>query len=89
MGIGHLQKDLKSWKTWIQFGFFLKKKKTIYLVNFPAYGIFVPRPGIEPGPSAVTAWSPNHWIARNFPIWLFLMRLLWEITAVPLLNGQT
>ena len=24
-------------------------------------------PGIEPGPSAVKVWSPNHWTAREFP----------------------
>ena len=29
--------------------------------------ILVPRPGIEPGPLAVDAWSPNHWVAREFP----------------------
>ncbi|XP_073653948.1 protein yippee-like 2 isoform X1 [Tursiops truncatus] len=28
--------------------------------------IFVPRSGIEPRPSAVKAWSPNHWTAREF-----------------------
>ena len=27
--------------------------------------ILVPQPGIEPGPSAVKVWSPNHWTARN------------------------
>ena len=27
----------------------------------------VPQPGIEPGPPAVVAWSPNHWTARKFP----------------------
>ena len=32
-----------------------------------AYGILVPRPGIEPGSSAVKARSPNHWTAREFP----------------------
>ena len=32
-----------------------------------AYGILVPRPGIEPRPSAVRARSPNHWTAREFP----------------------
>ena len=32
-----------------------------------ACGILVPRPGIEPGPSAVKARSPNHWTAREFP----------------------
>ena len=32
-----------------------------------ACGILVLLPGIEPGPSAVKAWSPNHWTAREFP----------------------
>ena len=32
-----------------------------------AFGILVPRPGIEPTPSAVKALSPNHWTAREFP----------------------
>ena len=29
--------------------------------------ILVPRPGIEPAPSTVKAWSPDHWTAREFP----------------------
>ena len=32
--------------------------------------ILVPQPGIEPGPSAMKAWSPNHWTSREFPLWL-------------------
>ena len=32
-----------------------------------ACGILLPRPGIEPVPSAMKAWSPNHWMAREFP----------------------
>ena len=32
-----------------------------------ACGILVPRPGIEPRPSAVKAHSINHWTAREFP----------------------
>ena len=32
-----------------------------------ACGILVPRSGIEPRPSTVRAWSPNHWTAREFP----------------------
>ena len=32
-----------------------------------ACGILVPRPGIEPRPSAVKARSPNHWNTREFP----------------------
>ena len=35
-----------------------------------ACGILVPRPGIEPGPSAVKTWSPNHWTTREFPLFL-------------------
>ena len=30
-------------------------------------GILVPRPGIEPVPPAVEAWSPNPWTAREAP----------------------
>ena len=30
-----------------------------------AYRILVPRPGIEPVPPTVEAWSPNHWTARE------------------------
>ena len=33
--------------------------------------ILVPQPGIEPGPSAVEAWSPTHWSAREFPYCVF------------------
>ena len=32
----------------------------IYLGHHTACGILVPRPGIEPRPSAVKVWSPNH-----------------------------
>ena len=31
-------------------------------------GILIPRPGIEPVPPAVEMWSPNHWTAREFPL---------------------
>ena len=30
--------------------------------------ILVPRPGIELGPSAMKACSPNHWTSREFPV---------------------
>ena len=33
---------------------------------FGGGGILVPQPGIEPGPPAVEAQSPNHWTAREF-----------------------
>ena len=32
-----------------------------------ACGILVPQLDIEPVPSAVKVWSPNHWTAREFP----------------------
>ena len=31
----------------------------------------VPRPGIEPGPPAVEAWSLNHWTSREVPAGFF------------------
>ena len=36
-----------------------------------ACGVLVPRPGIEPAPSAVKVWRPNHWTGREFPVCLF------------------
>lgn len=31
------------------------------------YGVSVPRPGVEPRPSAVKVCSPHHWTVREFP----------------------
>ena len=48
---------------------------TIYYYYFwplLACGISAPRPGIEPGPSAVKAPSPNHWTARECLLWIML-----------------
>ena len=41
-----------------------------------ACGILVPQPGIEPGPLALRAQSPNHWTAREFPDTVFLIPTL-------------
>ena len=51
-----------------------------------ACGILVPLSGIEPGPSAVRAQSPNHWTAREFPIALvfFLKKVPLYGSAFPL-----
>ena len=38
-----------------------------FLATLVACGILLPQPGIESGPSAVKAWSPNHWTTREFP----------------------
>ena len=35
-----------------------------------------PRPGIEPGPFAVEAWSPNHWTTREFPLITFIITVM-------------
>ena len=52
----------------------------IFLFSFglrhAAFGILVPGPGIKPVLSAVKAWIPNHWTARELPpyrIWVGLM----------------
>ena len=37
----------------------------LFWPSHAAYGILVPQPGIEPGPSAVRAWSPNHWNSQQ------------------------
>ena len=42
-------------------------KNFIFWPCHTAGGILVPWPGIESGHSAVKAWSPNHWTAREFP----------------------
>ena len=33
-----------------------------------ARGILVPRPGIEPVPPALEAWSLKHWASREAPV---------------------
>ena len=38
-----------------------------FLLHLVSYGIFVPRPGIEPVPPAEGMQSLNHWTAREVP----------------------
>ena len=38
-----------------------------------AFRIFIPRPGIEPAPPAVEAWSLNHWATREVPPFFLLL----------------
>ena len=42
-------------------------KKNFVGAHCTACGILAPQPGIEPGPLAVRARSPNHWTTREFP----------------------
>ena len=76
-------------KLWSQGCFILR---SVLFLGRAACGILVPQPGIEPGPSAVKAPSPNHWTAREFPprvvlktelirvytrrMWMYLMPLI-------------
>jgi len=51
--------------------YILSFKLLLLFINFSrvetvACGILVPQLGIEPGPSAVRAKTPNHWTAREF-----------------------
>ena len=39
---------------------------SFFLPWYVAYEILVPRPGIEAGPPAAKAQSPNHWTSRQF-----------------------
>ena len=52
-----------------------------------ACGILVPWPGIEPGPSAVRARSPNHCTAREFPKTAFNWGLWTPLYARFWVNG--
>ena len=49
------------------FGFILEFKRQPPAPHCAACRILVPRPGIEPGPTAVKALSANHWITRGSP----------------------
>ena len=40
--------------------------------------ILVPPPGTEPVPSAVEAWSINHWTAREVPEGVFFFLKTWQ-----------
>ena len=44
----------------IQFPEFLSSFFSLFWLHHAARGILVPRPGIEPVPPAVEAWSRNH-----------------------------
>ena len=53
-------------------GVYTPELGVFFWLSHMACGILVPQPGIEPGPSAVKAWSPNHQTAREFSFTLEL-----------------
>ena len=59
--------SLTRGRVWICI-FYCKPLELFLVIYWPicaACGILVPPPGIEPRPSAVKTWSPNHWTTRN------------------------
>ena len=44
-----------------------------FWLHHTACGILIPWPGIEPGPLAVKAWSPNHGTTRELPPIMFFL----------------
>ena len=62
------QKRLHTWDlTWKNSMFSLSFTSFFFLLHRTACGTLVPRPGIEPIPSAVEAQSLNYWTAREAP----------------------
>ena len=63
---GQVSPSSDSWGARV--GFFLSIFFLFFFwLHLTVWGILVPQPGIEPGPSAVRARSPNHWATREFP----------------------
>ena len=54
-----------------------------FWLHLEACGILVPQPGTEPRSSVVGAWSPNHWLAREFPAQKLLYPALWMLSRQP------
>ena len=55
-----------AWRVDMAFGLFF-----IFWPRCAARGILVPRPGIEPAPLALKAWSLNHRLLRKSLRWVF------------------
>ena len=43
----------------------------VYVPCPVARGILISQTGIEPRPTAVEAWNPNHWTTSKFPKYIF------------------
>ena len=55
------------WSAKLLFIYFKNYLKIIFGCVLRARESLVPRPGIEPRPSAVKVWSPKRWATREFP----------------------
>ena len=50
--------------------------KSLFIYLWPhckAFRILAPQPGIQLRPSAMKEWNPNHWTAREFPLFIFYL----------------
>ena len=63
----------QRWDCWITWWVYLKK--IFFWLSHATCRILIPQPGIEPRPSAVEVWSPNHWTASEVPYFTFLRNL--------------
>ena len=59
----------------------------LHFLSLKACGILGPRMGIKPEPSAVKAWSPNHWTAWEFPVSQGFKRFLFPVFLIALLTA--
>ena len=68
---GRKESDTTEWLNWTELNHTPRDIDHLLFIYFfllcMACGILVPQPGIEPVPSTVKVWSPNHWTAREFP----------------------
>ena len=65
--------------SWLLFFFLIKK---FFWLCSAACRILVPWAGFEPRPSAVRAWSANHWIPRKLPpitLTFFFFWFYWDV----------
>ena len=69
-GIGELSWERSVWVSVSHtcFGLFFFCCLFVFWPCHMACKILVPWPGTEPGPSAVSVQSPNHWTIREFPV---------------------
>ena len=73
-----LQPGRRTWSWWAAI---LCEGISFFFFFWPRHagcGILVPRPGVKLVPSALGAWSLNHWTAREVPLW---GHFWWEVAV--------
>ena len=67
------------WAFSASFFFFFLVVVRLSWPHFTACRFLVPQPGFEPWPPEVEKWSPNHWIAREFPRQFWNSKWSWQV----------